>query len=763
MKTNKAWVTGFLVVLAGAMLLVPPAAGQDPADADKETSVDTELVYRQERIKKELRKLTARMLEVADLLAESEPIAAKAIRQAVQKAKGADIEGDMDKVMKELTKGLLVMAGTKQKDVVENLRKVLRALQSDPTELSSAAQIRQWEQTLERITKLKKDEEAHEKKSRLAAKGEEVARRLRELGEQYRDLIERQKKILADTKKLPDAATAAGKLAKARAELREIIADQTKLKEQTAESTVGKLLLVAGKQRGLGARAGKLAGELGKLAADPGVGKALGKAGLQSGAMKAAAGYVQSGAGEMGKAAGRLDATDAGGAGGHQERALGDLKAAEKALTEAIGKLAAGTKAGALAKKQSGLAGEAGKLAAALDKALSDAGMGQSGSPGKSGQPGQSGQSGQKLQRAAGHMATAAEKLQEQARDPAAEAEKRALAEMEEDARKLGELARKIAKEAKEIDPKKDLKPEQDKTGREARQLAKNMGPKSSDSGKPTPGQKSVSGAAGSMGQASGKLGQGKAGGANEDQKRAVKQLGDAERELAEAIDKARKDMQNEALTQIDQILRGVLEAQRKLTKDTTELHAGRKGEKYDRLELGKLADLSDGEGEQGEKVGKVLKMVKDEGTTAVFPLVLDETKAELANVQKLLAQKKAGPLTQSIQKEIEKNLEEMIEALQKEIRRRKGGGGSGRGGGGGKPPLVPPVAELKMLRTLQRQINRRTLTLDAAKRGGSAAGIDMRLLHKIVSDREKRLADMTKTLNEKTSRRQPSGPVRPM
>ena len=751
MKADKAWVTGVLVVLAGAMLLVLPAAGQDPGDADKKTSVDTELVYKQERIKKELRKLTARMLEVADLLAESEPVAAKAIRQAVQKAKGADIEGDMDKVMDELTKGLLVMAGTKQKDVVANLRKVLRALQSDPTELSSAAQIRQWEKTLEEIKKLKKDEEAHEKKSRLAAKGEEVARRLRELGEQYRDLIERQKQILAETKKLPDAATAAGKLAKARAELREIIADQTKLKKETAESTVGKLLLTAGKQRGLGARAGELAGELDKLAADPGVGKALGKAGVKSGALKAAAGSVQSGAGEMGKAAGRLDATDAGGAGGHQERALGDLKAAEKALTEAIGKLAAGTKAGALAKKQSGLAGEAGKLAAALDKALSDAGLGQSGS---------SGQSGQKLQRAAGHMATAAEKLQEQARDPAAEAERRALAEMEEDARKLGELARKIAKEAKEIDPKKDLKPGQDKTGREARQLAKNMGAKSSDSGKPTPGQKSVSGAAGSMGQASGKLGQGDAGGANEDQKRAVKQLGDAEKELAEAIDKARKDMQNEALTQIDQILRGILEAQRKLTKDTTELHAGRKGQEYDRLELGKLADLSDGEGEQGEKVGKVLKMVKDEGTTAVFPLVLDETKAELANVQKLLAQKKAGPLTQSIQKEIEKNLEEMIEALQKEIRRRKGGGG---GGGGGRPPLVPPVAELKMLRTLQRQINRRTLTLDAAKRGGSAAGIDMRLLHKIVSDREKRLAEMTKTLNEKTSRGRPSGPVRPM
>ena len=40
-------------------------------------------------------------------------------------------------------------------------------------------------------------------------------------------------------------------------------------------------------------------------------------------------------------------------------------------------------------------------------------------------------------------------------------------------------------------------------------------------------------------------------------------------------------------------------------------------------------------------------------------------------------------------------------------------GGGGGGGGGGGKPPLVPPLAELKMLRIMQRDVNVRTKRVD--------------------------------------------------
>ena len=332
---------------------------------------------------------------------------------------------------------------------------------------------------------------------------------------------------------------------------------------------------------------------------------------------------------------------------------------------------------------------------------------------------------------------------------------------MEKDSLELAKLARKIAEEAEKADLDKQ-KAKQDQTGRDTKELAKNMGQQSSESGQPTPGQSSVAGAAGSMSQASGKLGKGDSGGANKDQQQATKQLGQAADDLGDAIAKAEQAAQEQALTKIDQMLREVLEAQRKLSEGTLEVYAERVDGKYGRLQLGKLADLSDGEGTAAEKIAKALKLVTEEGTTAVFPLVLDETKADLSNVQNLLAKKKAGQLTQSIQNEIDKNLEDMIAALRKEMRRRKQEGGKspggGGGGGGGKAPLIPPVAELKMLRTLQLQINNRTLTLDAQKRAGHASGIDTRLQHKIVSGREAKLAKMTETLKKKTQSSGPGG-----
>ena len=148
--------------------------------------------------------------------------------------------------------------------------------------------------------------------------------------------------------------------------------------------------------------------------------------------------------------------------------------------------------------------------------------------------------------------------------------------------------------------------------------------------------------------------------------------------------------------------------------------------------------------------------MVRGEGTTAVFPIVLDETRADLSNVQGLLAKKQAGALTQSIQKDIENNLEDMIAALQKEMRRRKKQpGGGGGGGGGGKAPLVPPVAELKMLRTLQKQVNGRTIRLDGQVQARAVSETESQVQHRILGDRQGRLAEMTKTLGQKLQRRQ--------
>ena len=74
---------------------------------------------------------------------------------------------------------------------------------------------------------------------------------------------------------------------------------------------------------------------------------------------------------------------------------------------------------------------------------------------------------------------------------------------------------------------------------------------------------------------------------------------------------------------------------------------------------------------------------------------------------------------TQSVQKEIEMTLEELIAALQKAKNDKKQKPKPPGGGGGGKPgdePLLPDSAELKLLRSAQLRVNRRTKSFHTAR-----------------------------------------------
>ena len=731
------------VLLAG-LAFQAPASGQTA-----EAPTGKTLIYTEEYIQKQFKDLTFRMLEVAKLLEEAEPASSRAVREAVDQAQRSLIDQNMSRVIEYLEKGLVAMAGTTQETVVSDLRKVLVALESSVADLDTLTrQIQDWQDVLKKIEELAERQAEHQRSANIAAKGEAMSRRMGVLADQLRRLIKRQEELRGRTRKLPEGDPPVRKLGQIREAIRQLIEDQGKLNERTPKATVGQLLLAGQRQKELEGRADKLSAGLGDLAKDSKLAAALGKAGAPADTAKAAAGHVGSAAGEMGASAGKLDATDADAARPHQEQAVHDLKKAEKALTDAIAKLSAATRAGDLAKHQSALGQETTDLAKAVKEEMAKAGAGsQAGS--------QSGQQSN-LDRAAGHMGKAAEQLDQQERDGAADAQAEALREMEGTSRKLGELARKILEEAKKADLA-EQKQQQDVTGERTRQLAEKMAEPAHD-GKPTPGQEPVAGAGKSMQRASRQLGEGDASGASQNQGKASQQLRQAGKELRRAIDQARQAVQEQALARIDAMLSRVLEAQKNITKATAATYERRVGKEYERPQILKLAELSDGEGELATKVQDVLKLVKGEGTTAVFPIVLAETRADLGNVQRLLARKQAGALAQSVQKDIEKNLQDMIDALRQEMRRRRHqGSGPGSGGGGGAAPLVPPVAELKMLRTLQKQINARTIGLDAQARSGELAEVESRVQHKILAERQGKLVKMTKALDEKLGRGGPT------
>ena len=800
---NRLWIAGIAAALWAAALSLP--AGGAPTDATEEAdpakelapagTTGSEVPYTQERVRKQFTLLIRRMTEVADLLAEREPATARAIKTAVNQAQSAFIDENMAKVVEHVHRGLLALAESTQSDVVLELQKVLSALERGDDASADERQVREWKEYLEKIKDLSEKQDKLAEQSKVADKGRELSDQMKALSERLAGLIKRQEEARRQTQGLPEADPAVRKLAEARDEIRKLIGDQTHLGDATATASPGKLLLASEQQKDIRKRTEGVTGKLQSLGRDPQVASALAKAtpagaaGSGGNAAQQAAGHTAQASEAMGKAGERLDKTDAAGAGPHQETAVSDLKDAEKALSDAIAAMTGGSQAGQLAGKQGELSKDTRDLASAVQTAKAAAasmGVGSQGSQGSQGgsqgsqggsqgsqgsqggsqgsqggsqgsqggsqgsQGGSQGQQPENLNRAAGHMDQAADKLGEQDKNLAANEQGKALEEMRGEIRKLGELERRLLEEARKADLAKQ-KAEQDDLERKTGQLARQM-ESSAPKDKQTPGQKQTAGASKSMQQASQKLGDQNPSGASGSQGQASEQLDQAAKELADAIDKAQQAQQAQALVKIEGMLREILTAQQKITADTADTHARKAAGGYQRPELLKLAELSDGEGGLGEQTEKVLKLVTDEGTTVVFPVVLKEIKDDLGDVQKRLAQKEAGVLTRTMQEGIEANLRDLIDALRQEMSRRKkqGGGGKGGGGGGKKPPLVPTAAELKMLLTSQKQIHTRTLVVNAGQRSGELAEPEVKHQHEVVADRQKSLGTMTLELDKK-------------
>ena len=784
MRGTKMATWGWLLVL-GFALWPATARGEGPGRTDATEGVKhVEEVARQRFTKRQFEMLTAKMIEVADLLEKAEPQTAKVLREAVNQAQRAFIAEDMEKVAQYLSKGLASAAASTQFEVIVELRKVLQMLRRGILDLDERLErIRKWKEFLGKIEKLLAKQRPLEKQSNLASKSAEFARQMDELGKRLAGIVAEQKKLKAETGKLSQGDPVVRKILELRKDIRKIIATQTTLRRATDTTPIDRLPITGQLQKQLAGATGKLAADLGALAKDPKVsaalaaagarGRAGGASGKAGGQLSAASGSAKQAAGEMVRAAGALGKSNAAKAGDPQDQALADLKKAEKAIDDALGRTASGQGNSQLAKKQDDLAGKTAKLARAVDSAAQEAGMGSKGSSGggkassgagkassgggKASSGGGKAQPSGNLDKAGEHMKKAAGELSDQDRDDALKEQQKALEELEANKYRIAQLKRRMMEKARQ--PTKKQAEEQSQLADQTEKLDKQM-----KSGGETPGQKPVGSASKSMGSASKNLSQGKSGGANPDQKKAIDELEKAREELADAIEQEQELAQAEQLAKIDQMLQKILDGQVKISAATRDVH-GKRAEKaphFDRGSLIKLKETSDGEGKLAAAVGKVRDMLVKEGNTVVFPEVLKEVRSDLQDVQKLLAARDAGPFTQGMQKEIERSLQEMIDSIRKELaeRRKKGGGGGGGsgGGGGGKQPLVPPIAEWKMIRALQLGINRRTVSLNKRVEAKKLANEQATMEHKKLGRRQKSVRDMAKKLNAKMQKRPRSG-----
>jgi len=201
--------------------------------------------------------------------------------------------------------------------------------------------------------------------------------------------------------------------------------------------------------------------------------------------------------------------------------------------------------------------------------------------------------------------------------------------------------------------------------------------------------------------------------GAVEDQEKALQELNKALADLEKILRQLREEEIERVLTMLEVRFQKMLKLQTDVYKGTTRIDKipAKERDRDDEIETSRLARL---EQTIVAEADRALTLLNDDGSVAAFPVALGQVRDDMAQVAGLLANVDVGPVTQGIEEDVIASLEEMIEALKKAIKdqekkRQQGPQQPGQGGEMGDPALVDTIAELKMIRSLQMRINRRT------------------------------------------------------
>lgn len=264
----------------------------------------------------------------------------------------------------------------------------------------------------------------------------------------------------------------------------------------------------------------------------------------------------------------------------------------------------------------------------------------------------------------------------------------------------------RIAERQKELlkDPLRD----QEKLAADARALAKDLAA-SGDGG----GSSSASGAAESMDGAAGAMEEGDGETAEERQREAERRL----RELKEELDRERTRYENirqeELLFRIAKELAALVEGQSSVNlrvRDLDDKRAASGGElsRFDRLSLVEIQEAEKGLAAKAEFVASSI----EKEDSPVYGFVLRSIAEDMGRLASELGDLETGPGVQVLGSEVLRRLQDLAEALKhrkeemEAAQKGKPQDGGQQQNGEAKKPLVPPAAELRMLKSLQEEVN---------------------------------------------------------
>lgn len=276
-------------------------------------------------------------------------------------------------------------------------------------------------------------------------------------------------------------------------------------------------------------------------------------------------------------------------------------------------------------------------------------------------------------------MGKAAESLGEKQTEPALKDQAQAAAALERTVKDLDAMAEEARRELEKL-PFDDQAKKQEDTEKATDTLSQDMEKaekQDGEAGEQTPGRKRVQQAVPKQRAAAGQLKEYK--NAKQKQQDAKEDLEAAKKELDDALAQLRQQLQDEVLRALEERFTAMLKKQRDLSAETKTLDGTRKNVLTADGALPtslaeRIATVASGEGDLEVEAADAIKLLAEEGTTAVFPEIIEDLQAQLRSVAADCRGNRTDEGLQQKQRDVEDTLELLINALRKTIERKEAG-----------------------------------------------------------------------------------------
>lgn len=228
-----------------------------------------------------------------------------------------------------------------------------------------------------------------------------------------------------------------------------------------------------------------------------------------------------------------------------------------------------------------------------------------------------------------------------------------------------------------------------------------------------TPGRKSVQEAYPHQNEATEELNKNQRPKASKQQDNAIEKLAKAIEELQKKIDQLREEENLKLLANLEARCSQMLRIQTEVYENTKLIHATivKNANQKTNAEHQRSQQQAERERQIVDEANKALKLLEAEGSAVAFSRVLEEVREDMTAIQRRLDATIVDPDTQTIEENVISMLKEMIAALKKAQQdiqdKQKDPGNPSNNKQNQK--LINLLQELKLIRSMQDQVNKRT------------------------------------------------------